>query len=315
MTKLEQDLDLAHTLIQDKNKYREYYGLFEKMWPFATINMKEYLKLFDLKDKKCITIQGSSDHILELFIKNPKEIIGVDINPLTEYYYYLKQASFAVLENSEDFLKFFRWHDYPQICKNNIHAFDKDVFEEISKYLIGEAKVFWEELFICYDAKQIRKGLFNEIDETNNKALYQVLNYLSEENYQYIRKNREKINYRFINTDIRNLNNYLTEKYDFITLSNIIIYAHYMYKNNPLKEFKKLIEYLSKQLNKDGNIIVGYLYDIENEEDYREIYNKNIREYIFYEAEYNYNYFRKMRDLHCACESPNHDACLIYTKK
>ena len=26
MTKLENDLEMAHTLIQEKNKYREYYG-------------------------------------------------------------------------------------------------------------------------------------------------------------------------------------------------------------------------------------------------------------------------------------------------
>lgn len=315
MTKLEQDLELAHTLIQDKNKYREYYGLFEKMWPFATINMKEYLQPFDLKDKKCITIQGSSDHIFELFLKNPKEIIGVDTNPLTEYYYYLKQASFAVLENSEQYLKFFRWHDYPRFCKNNPDAFDRDIFEEISKYLIGDAKVFWEELFLCYEPKKIRKSLFNEGDETNDYALYRILNYLSEENYQYIRKNRNKINFSFINADIRNLIDKLPENYDFLTLSNVIIYAHYMYKNNHIEEFKKLIEILSTKLNKDGNIVVGYLYDIENEEDYRDIYKKDIRDEIFFETEYSYNYFKKMRDFHCGRDSKNHDACLIYTKK
>lgn len=315
MTKLENDLEMAHTLIQDKNKYREYYGLFEKMWPFATINMKEYLEPFDLKDKKCMTIQGSSDHVFELFLKNPQKIVGIDSNSLTEYYYYLKQAAFAVLENSEQYLKFFRWHDYPSFCKNNPDAFDKDIFEEISKYLIGDAKVFWEELFICYEPKQIRKGLFNEHDETNDYALYRILNYLSEENYQYIRQNREKINFEFINTDIRRINGKLTENYDFITLSNIIIYAHYMYKNNHLQKYKKIIELLATKLNKDGNIIVGYLYDIENEEDYRSIYKKEIRDSIFYEPEYSYHFFKKMRDLHCERDSKNHDACLIYTKK
>jgi len=315
MTKLEKDLEIAHALIQDTNKYREYYSLFEKMWPFATINMKGYLEPFELENKKCMTIQGSSDHIFELFLKHPEKIIGIDSNPLTEYYYYLKQAAFAVLENSEQYLKFFRWIDYPSFCKNNMHVFDKDIFEEICKYLQGEAKVFWEELFICYDPKKIRKGLFNEIDETNNNALYKALNYLSEDNYQYIRKNREKINFQFLNTDIRNIDKELTETFDFITLSNIIIYAHYMYKENHIQEYKKLIELLSKKLNKDGNIVAGYLYDVENEEDYRDIYNKSIRDSIFYEPTYKYCFFKKMRDLHCARDTENHDACLIYTKK
>lgn len=71
MTKLEQDLLLGHSLIDDKNKIREYYSLFEKMWPFTTINMKQCLEPFNLENKKCITIQGSSDHIFELFLKHP----------------------------------------------------------------------------------------------------------------------------------------------------------------------------------------------------------------------------------------------------
>lgn len=315
MTKLAQDLELAHALIEDKEKIREYYSLFDRIWPFTTINMKQELAPFDLENKKCITIQGSSDHIFELFLKHPSQIIGIDTNPLTEYLYYLKNAAFAVLETREDFLKFFRWHDYPKFCKNNHQVFDKDIFQEIEKYLIGDAKIFWQELFDCHSSIEIRKNLFNEYDETNDRALYQALNYLSEENYQYIRENRNKINFAFKNIDIRNLNEELTENCDFIILSNIILYAHYMYKENHLEEFKSLIELLSQRVNNGGNIVVGYLYDIENENDARDIYSRKIRDSIFYEPEYRYFYFQKMHDLHCDRKTNNHDACLVYTKK
>lgn len=310
MTKLEQDLALAHDLIEDKERYVEYYWRFYRMWPFTTINMKEYLKPFDLENKKCITIQGSSDHIFELFLKRPEKIIGVDTNPLTEHYYYLKLAAFSVLTNPEDFLKFFRWHDYPKFCENNHNAFDKDIFQEMSKYLIGDSKLFWEDLFRTYEPIKIRKNLFNATDETNNQALYQTLSYLSIENYEYIRNNRDKINFSFKNTDVRNLVDELTEDQDFITLSNLIFYDHYMYPDNPIQGFKRLIIDLSKRLNKNGQIIVGYLYDIENEDDCRKM-----RYLVFQEPEYTYHYVRKMYDLHCNRESENHDACLIYTKR
>lgn len=315
MEKVESDLELAHALIEDKEQIREYYSLFDRMWPFTTINMKEYLEPFDLRGKKCITIQGSSDHIFELFLKHPEKIIGVDTNPLTEYPYYLKNAAFAVLEKNEDFLKFFRWNDYPRFAKNNYQAFDKDVFQEIKKNLTGDAKIFWTELFDCHSSIEIRKNLFNQYDETNNQALYQLLNYLSAENYQYIRENRDQINFNFINIDIRELSDNLKEDVDFITLSNIIIYAHYMYKKNHLFKFKKLIESLSQKLNQNGKIIVGYLYDIENESDYRKIYNSEQRNSIFYEEEYGYILCRKVNDIHTGRESYNHDACLVYTKK
>lgn len=315
MIKLEKDLELAHSLIEDKEKFVDYYWQFYRMWPFTTLNMKEYLKPFDLKNKKCITIQGSSDHIFELFLKRPKKIIGVDTNPLTEYYFYLKLAAFKVLPNPEEFLKFFRWHDYPKFCKNNYKAFDKDIFQEISKYLIGNSKLFWEDLFRNYESIEIRKNLFKATDEHNNRALFQALNYLSIENYEYIRSNTEKINFSFKNIDIKILSRKIREKQDFITLSNLIIYAHCMYPDNSLKGFKNLIVDLSKMLNKNGKIIVGYLYDIENENDCREIYKQTLRDTVFQGSEYTYYYVKKMHDLQCERESENHDAALIYTKK
>lgn len=312
MTKVEEDLEFAHALIEDKEVIVEYYWQFYRMWPFTTINMKAYLEPFNLVDKNCVTIQGSSDHVFELFLKKPKKIIGVDTNPLTEYYYYLKLAAFSVLDNSKDFLKFFRWKDFPQFCKNNSKVFDKDVFWEISNYLKGDSKIFWEDIFKKYDSIKIRENLFNVNDETNNRALYQALNYLSDENYEYIRNNAEKINFEFINTDIRFFSKQIVEKQDFITLSNLIIYSHCMWKDSQLQQFKELVNNLSQILNEDGNILVGYLYDIENESDFRDIYKRMVRDSVFSEDNYTYNYFKRMHDLHCMQESSNHDACLIY---
>lgn len=263
-----------------------------------------------------MTIQGSSDHIFELFLKKAKSIIGIDTNPLTERLYYLKLAVFAVLITPEEFLKFFRWHDYPKFGESNYkNALDKDIFEEISKYLLGDSRLFWEDLFKSYEPSAIRKNLFNAVDETNNQALYQALSYLSKENYEYIRKNRDRINFHFMNADIRNLDDELLEKQDFIILTNLIIYAHSMYPDKPLQGFKQLIEHLSSKLNKNGQIMAGYLYDIENEVDFRGVYKQRLRDAVFNDPEYTYYYVRRMHDLECDEESQNHDACLIYTKR
>ena len=315
MSKLEEDLELAHSLIEEKERFVDYFWHFYRMWPFATINMKEYLEPFNLENKKCVTIQGSSDHIFELFLKKPKKIIGVDTNPLTEYYCYLKMAAFKVLPDPEEFLKFFRWYDYPNFCDCNKDVFDKDIFKDISKYLISDKKLFWEDLFSSYDPIAIRTHLFNPVDETNNKALYQALNYLSKENYEYVRNNIDKIDYTFMNTDVRNLANELDQNVDFITLSNLIIYADWIYRDNPNLGFKELTKELSTKLNQNGNIVIGYLYDIENEGDNREVYIKKIRDKYFKGIEYSYNYFQKMHDLHTDRKTKDHDVILIYTKK
>lgn len=242
----------------------------------------------------------------------PNKIIGIDTNPLTEYYYYLKLAAFAVLATPEEYLKFL--YDYPRFGKNNYGAFDKNIFQEISKYLKGDSKLFWNDLFESYEPISIREGLFNT-DEANNQTLYQVLNYLSKDNYEYIRNNGDKINFVFKNSDIRNLTDELTEDQDFITLSNLIIYAHCMYPKNTLQEFHELIKTLSQRLTKNDQIVAGYLYDIENENDSRDIYKKALRDKVFKDDEYSYHYIRKIHDLLCNLESNNHDACLVFTKK
>lgn len=316
MAKLDNDLKLAHDLIQDKDVYVKYFSQFYRMWAFATINMKAYLEPFDLENKTAATIQGSSDHVFELFLKKPKKIIGVDTSPLTEYYYYLKNAAFAVLPTPEEYLKFFRWYEYPDFTyRNNNNAFDKDVFKDISKYLTGDYKVFWDELFDNYDPIKIRTMLFHNTDEHCSKTLCNALNYLSEENYQYIRQNREKINFEFMNTDIRDLANELKENIDFLTLSNIIIYAHQMFPLFTLEHFRMLVERIATKLNDGGNIVVGYLYDIENEIDVRLVYKAKYRDPVFKEPDYTYHYFDRMNGLAHRNETKCHDATLVYTKK
>ncbi|MCH5167584.1 MAG: DUF3419 family protein [Erysipelotrichales bacterium] len=316
MTKLERDLKLAHDLIEDKAERTPYYYHFYRMWAMATLNIKAYLEPFDLEDKTVATIQGSSDHVFELALKKPKKIIGVDTNPLTEYYYFLKDAAFAVLLTPEEFLKFFRWYEYPDFTyNNNKHAFDKNIYQEISKYLTHDYKTFWNDLFDNYDPIKIRTKLFNETDEYSSKALCEALNYLSEENYEYIRQNRDKIDFSFLNADIRVLADELPEDIDFITLSNVILYANKMFPLYPLEYFKEVVKKIATRLKDDGVIVVGYLYDIENELDARLIYKAKYRDQVFIPPEYSYHTFERMNGLAHNNKSNYHDATLIYTKK
>lgn len=313
MTQLEQDLELAYALIEDREKITKYYSQFYRIWPFTTVNMAEYLSAFDLENKSCATIQGSSDHIFELFLKNPQKILGIDTNPLTGHYGYLKMAAFGALSTPEEFLKFFRWNDYPKFCHNNYKAFDKDTFQEMTKYLSGDSKLFWEDLFRKYDPIKIRTNLFSK-DEENNRAIAKALTYLTPENYAYIRNNIENMNYSFMCADVRELADTLSEKIDFLTLSNLIIYADSMFPDDPVQGYKYLVESLSRCLNDNGQIVAGYLYEIENEEDSRDIYKSAIRDAIFTGSEYYYHYVKSMQDLHRDSQSDIHDACLIYSR-
>lgn len=315
MTKIDDDIKMAHTLINNEEKFTQYFWHFYRLWAFTTINMKEYLSHFDLKDKKCVTIQGSSDHIFEIFLQKPKSIIGVDTNPLTGHYGELKIAAFKALSTKEEFLKFFRWYDYPMIFKTNKEAFDKDMFDEIAKYLSGYSRDFWEDLFKSFSPLKIRTNLFVANDEENTECLMSALSYLDPNNYAYIHNNIASMDYKFINVDIRKLPTVLKDKQDFITLTNLIIYAHDLYPDETLHKFKFLIEDLSTILSEDGQIMAGYLYDIENEEDGRDIYKSALRDATFTGLNYSYQLVKRIHDMHYGDVSDSHDACLVYSKK
>ncbi len=307
MTKVNEDLVFASKLIEDKEKFGEYFTIFNRLWPFATVNMKEYLEPFNLEGKTCVTLQGSSDHIFELALKNPKEIIGFDINPLTGYYGKLKLAALKALKTQEEYLAFFRSKGYSN------KPFNKETFKEIAQYLEGNDKIFWEEIFKMYPSWQIRENLFTK-DEGNWSELKGALNYITPENYEYLKNNIENINFTFLNTDVKDLASNLSYNVDFITLSNLIIYAHDLFPENALEKWHNLIETLAAKLNQNGHIVAGYFYDIEGEEDYREMYNKTLRDKIFASPSYSYHLFTKMDDLARQKTSSNHDATLVYTK-
>lgn len=315
MAKIDDDIKMAHTLINKEERFTPYFWHFYRLWAFTTINMKEYLSHFDLKDKKCACIQGSSDHIFEIFLQKPMSIIGVDTNPLTGHYGELKIATFKALATPNEFLKFFRWYDYPMIFKTNKEAFDKDMFNEIKKYLSGDSYDFWEDLFKNFNPLKIRTNLFVANDEENNECLKNALSYLTPENYTYIHQNIASMDYKFMNVDIRNLPTILKDKQDFISLTNLIIYAHELYPDAPLHYFKCLIEDLATILSEEGKIMAGYLYDIENEEDGRDVYKSALREATFTGLNYNYQLVKRIHDMHYGDVSNNHDACLVYSKK
>ena len=305
---LETKIIFVKKLIENKEKCGEYFTIFNHIWPFTTINMKEYLKPYNLENKICVTLQGSSDHLLELALKKPKQIIGFDINPLTSEYGYLKLAAIKGLKSYQEYLNFFRFNgiDYSSV-------FAEETFKTISNYLPKESQIFWQEIFANYSSCQIRENLFSK-DEGNINELKGCLNYLSANNYNYLKDNIDNINFSFINTDVKDLTSKLPCKVDFITLSNLIIYAEQLFPENTLENWQKLIENLATKLNKDGYIMGGYLYDIENENDYRQIYHKEKRDKVFNLPKYSYEYVTRTTDLARMSKSQSHDATLVYTK-
>lgn len=85
-----------------------------------------------------------------------------------------------------------------------------------------------------------------------------------------------------------------------------------------LQEFKDFIMQYKDNLNDNGIMIIGYIYTILEECDTIAIFNKKIRDEVFPNDTYSYEYFKATSHLEndYLCKIPTYekDACLVYKK-
>lgn len=317
MDKVIKNLKIAKELIEDKDKYSEEYSYrFRQIYPFTTENLKGHYQFFDLKGKKVLTVQGSGDQVLELILNGATNIDAFDINPLAKPYFDLKRASFMARIPKMDYLDFFRYNDYPKFGPDNKKCFNHNTFSKISKYLTEDSYKFWMDLFLTYSPEKIRrKNYLFSYDEAREEIFEEILNYYQEDNFKKLYTLINKLDYCFIESDVRNLPNILTKKYDFIDLSNIIRYSEKMWDIKPLENYRNLIDELIPFLNPGGDIIVGYLYQIDTECPSYECYQKQLRDLYFPSSKYDYYYFDGIYDIKHKPQKKDNDAILVYHKK
>lgn len=317
MSNLYESLTLASNLIENKNKYNlKYNTFFQKIYPFTTQNLKDQYNIFDLSSKDILTVQESGDQILELLLNKAINIDTFDINPLTEYYWYLKMACFLAKIVPEEYFNYLRYKDYPKFSIKNDKCFNLETFNKISSYLPTNYRLFWETLYKKYSSLEIRREnyLFSS-DEEREKVFAQTLNYFDSINFEKLYTLVSKLNYHFIESDFKNLPHTLSKQYDFIDLSNIIRYSDIMWKSEPLRHFQEIINQLIPYLKDDGIMIVGYFYQANTEYKGYECYQKKIRDLYFPQSKFNYYYFKGITDIKTEPQKLDPDAILVYQKR
>ena len=249
-------------LEDDKKRKR-----FSQLYPFTTENINGYIDLFDLKNKKLLTVGSSLDQVINASIKGCNDITAVDICPYTKFYFYLKKAAIMIL-SYDVFINFFCYDDFPVTFKKNKNVFNKESFEKLKqtlRLLDYESYLFWDDLFQMFEPIKIRETVF-DADEDKYKVLRYMSLYLKdEETYNNTKNIISRINPIFIIDDIFNAK--LNNTYDNIFLSNIGQYI------TP-EEMKVLIEKLDKNLNEKGKMLICYLYKTKKDTKYNEDWAK-----------------------------------------
>lgn len=287
-------------------------GMLQSIYSFTTENIYGYIDKFNLKDKSLLTVGSSGDQVINAILKGCKDIILLDINPYTKFYYYLKVASILSLDLDE-FMGFLRYKDYPNIFEDNKNVFNIETWNKVKtvlRLIDYESYLFWDELFQTINPTKIRKRLFS-LDEYNTDIISSCNNYLkSRDLYEKTRNNVKKIRPTFINGNIFNIE--LKRKYDNIWLSNIG--TSITKEEMPIKMTDNLVRFL----NKDGLLLICYLYETDKNTKYKDnwsiIYNLDKTFELLKDYQPYLETFTGINDLKFSSNNMN-DSILVYRKK
>lgn len=236
---------------------------FWLIYPFTTENIDGFIDLFDLDGKSLLTVGSSGDQILSASVKGCKDITVLDVNPYTRFFYYFKVAALLTLDIDE-FLLFFRYKDYPRVFKDNRDVFNSSLYNRIKitlKMLDYDSYLLWDTIFSKYKPQRIRQTLFS-MDENRTYVIEECNTYLKlKEYYELAREVILSSSVKFITGDLFKVE--LDRTYDNIWLSNIGSYLsrHFV---------KIMIDKMDGYLNKDGHMLVSYLYQTDEGTKYKD---------------------------------------------
>jgi hypothetical protein len=222
------------------------YNQYDRIYPFTTENIKEYMK--DLNNKKILTVTGSGDHAIEAYLKGAKKVDTFDINLLAGYYQELKIAAIKYL-SYEEFLFLFELEgssiDYRLSLK---------IYSKIRNYISTNARDVFDYLFnnFVLDNNFLDNQLFFKtytLDGLKNRV-----SYLDEQSFNETKKILKQKNTSFTNTPMNELPSVLFSKYDAIFLSNITSYTYRVDK------VIRLLQLLKSYITEEGRIYFSYIY-------------------------------------------------------
>jgi len=239
------------------------FTYWNHLYSFSTENLTDYFTKELFTNKKVLLTGSSADQILTAQLYKAKSITNFDLNPFVKYLYDLKLAGIKELELNE-FLDFFSFN-YDTFDYNTSNSFSLNKYILIRKSLTGDSLDFWDHLFKNFDSFILRTKLFFIDDEERDKNKYkEYLPYLSQENYNKLKKSNDLIQVEFIETDILKLGEVLTKKYDLIYFSNIFNRLEIIDFYNSKKYIKNLYKFLTqilKHTEDNGIILLNYLYN------------------------------------------------------
>ncbi len=224
---------------------------YKRPYLFTNEYLSVYYPMFNLKNKRVLTVGSSCDQTFNAYYYGAKEVIIYDLCSYTELIYSIKYASLMGF-SYEEFLEF-----YNLIPRNKV--FDYNMFQSIKNYIKD---------FYCYN---YWNNQFNSKGH-NSRVLYDIAinffpgdyiinmnSYLqNEDNYNKMKEIIRNKKPMIINDNLTNIDYHINTKVnlnhiDFANLSNI-------YNNIGHHHMLNIVKSINGILNINGDIILDYYF-------------------------------------------------------
>lgn len=253
---LEEAISASKKIIDDKD-FIFNLSSFSKYTPcyfFTTECIKTYLDDARYQVGSVLSVIGSGDQIFNLLTKGFLDIDAFDINLLTYYNYYLKQA----------FIMSLSYEEFNKLNRNGWYLSRLTVFKELLEKIKGnmpkDVYEYYKEIVeycerinpFCFPA--FVNGEQSSYDSNSNGYAN------DEDTYRKLQKMIEQARINLYFDDASNIPNRVKGNYDLILLSNI---SDYLGKDKLLtkEEFDRYIASFYSLLNVRG-LIINYLYRV-----------------------------------------------------
>lgn len=211
------------------------YTKFDRVYPYTTEMISQYMK--DLDNKDILSVVGSGDHFLNACLLGAKSIDSFDINNLAIKYLNLKIAAVNSL-NKNEFYEFLGNDSkkYFDRIKYSLYFKDINFWNWYINNIVNGKGIQSSNMFYP------RNGIYT------NKNLY-----MNDKGYNTLKSNIKRLDdYDTYCSDINDL--YLDKKYDRIYLSNLCEYQV------DLDKFINTVKRLyNDNLNDDGILYYAYI--------------------------------------------------------
>lgn len=271
------EVDLAidgavQLIFSEKNEKKELFKGYTRIYPFNTEDSSSVFRKHQeyVYNQDALTVTGSGDAALDLFLNGANSVTCFDANGLAKYYAKLKFYAIKSGLSYDDFIKFFAGE------RIGDSIFEFEIYKKFCESLGRDTRRFWDAIYKYLNVND-RKIYNNKNDIVYNindflgpskKTFGNPCSYSEPENYKKLQNlliNKDDKDIHFVDSPLFSVNKELLNiKYNYIYLSNIIDFTSLFINEDNIRDrmvvFKNFItNNLRSYLTDYGLIDVGFL--------------------------------------------------------